>query len=257
MITIPAITREGMIEVDRIMTQDLGIEVPLMMEHAGLNLAKIASIYYGRLKLKKIIVVAGSGNNGGGGMVAARRLKNWGFEVSLVLPKGMPSRPIPQIQLERSQECGVKILYQLPNINLSESLVVDAYIGYNFKGELTGTTQEVIKWMRQQKLICLDIPSGVDSSTGLNPGLLEPIATVTLAWPKTGLLNLHPGNIGQVYLADIGIPYWVYDKPMMYQGQKADFTALRQLAQQFITNSVIPIDLSKDGWSFISPTNQN
>ena len=129
MIKIPAITREGMIEVDRIMTQDLGIEVPLMMEHAGLNLAKITSTYYERLNLKKIIVVAGSGNNGGGGMVAARRLKNWGFEVSLVLPKGMPSQPIPQIQLERSQECGVKILYQLPNINLSESLVVDDISG--------------------------------------------------------------------------------------------------------------------------------
>ena len=27
---------------------------------------------------------------------------------------------------------------------------------------MTGSTQEVIKWMRQQKLICLDIPSGVD-----------------------------------------------------------------------------------------------
>ena len=257
MLTIPAITREGMIEIDRIMTHDLGIEIPLMMEHAGLNLAKIVTEYLEKLKLKKVIVIAGSGNNGGGGMVAARRLKNWGIEVSLILPKGMPSRPIPQAQLDRAQECGVKVLYQLPSISKSDNLVVDSYIGYNFKGELASDTHAVIKWMRQQKLICLDIPSGVDSSTGLNPGLLEPLATVTLAWPKTGLINLHPSNIGQVYLADIGVPYWAYDNPKMYYGQKTEFSILRQLAQRFITQSVIPIELSKSGWSFISQMNTN
>lgn len=254
---IPAISREGMVEVDRIVTEDLRIEIPLMMEHAGLNLAKIVVKYFEKLRLNKIIIVSGSGNNGGGGMVAARRLKNWGFDVSLVLPKGMPSRSIPKVQLERAQECGITALYQLPNYDTTECLTVDAYIGYNFAGELTGSTKEVITWMRQQKLISLDIPSGVDSSTGLNPGLLEPIATVTLAWPKTGLLNLHPSNLGTVYLADIGIPYWVYDNQTMYYGRKPEIDDLHQLAQLFSSQSVFPIQLSRDGWSIISQIEMN
>ncbi|MHA2028897.1 MAG: NAD(P)H-hydrate epimerase [Candidatus Kariarchaeaceae archaeon] len=247
---IPAITREGMIEVDRIMTDELGIGVPLMMEQAGYNLAKVAVDYYTKFKLEKIVIVAGSGNNGGGGMVAARRLKNWGLDVSLILPKGMPTRDIPQSQLEKAQDCGVRIHYQLPTQKTEQTLVIDAYIGYNFKGELIGDTLNVILWMRHQKLISLDIPSGVDSSTGLNPGLLEPITTVTLAWPKTGILNLHPSNIGKVYLADIGVPYWVFDNPSMYSGGKANISQMRELASQFARDSVIPIHLSKDGWSF-------
>ena len=67
------ITREGMVEVDRIMENDLKIGVELMMEHAGLNLAKITLSYFSKESFDWIVVVAGSGNNGGGGMVAARR----------------------------------------------------------------------------------------------------------------------------------------------------------------------------------------
>ncbi|OLS20575.1 MAG: Bifunctional NAD(P)H-hydrate repair enzyme Nnr [Candidatus Heimdallarchaeota archaeon LC_2] len=247
---IPAITREGMIEVDRIMTEDLGIEIPLMMENAGLNLAKIAIKYYTKLQLKKIIIVSGSGNNGGGGMVAARRLKNWGFDVSLLLPKGMPSRSVPQAQLIRAQECGVAVIFQLPSYNTDSCLVVDSYIGYNFKGEIYGVTKDTIDWMRNQKLICLDLPSGVDSSTGLNPGLLQPLATVTLAFPKIGLQFMNPNHLGQIYLADVGVPFWVFDNAELYSGTKATNIDIHELANLFSMKSVFPIDVSDKGWSF-------
>ena len=40
---VPAITREQMLEVDRIMTEDLGISLMLMMEQAGYRLADLAA----------------------------------------------------------------------------------------------------------------------------------------------------------------------------------------------------------------------
>ena len=57
-------------------------------------------------------------------------------------------------------------------------------------------------------MISLDIPSGVESTTGDTPGsVIRPNSTLTLALPKTGLTE---ANSGEVILADIGIPAGVY-----------------------------------------------
>jgi NAD(P)H-hydrate epimerase len=61
------ITEADMIEVDRVMIEDLHIEQVQMMENAGRNLARLA------LDLAtpaRVAVAAGSGGNGGGGLVA-------------------------------------------------------------------------------------------------------------------------------------------------------------------------------------------
>jgi NAD(P)H-hydrate epimerase len=65
-----------MIEIDRIMIEEYDIPVELMMEHAGLNLARL-SIIKSNENISRDIIIAGSGNNGGGGMVAGRKLNSW------------------------------------------------------------------------------------------------------------------------------------------------------------------------------------
>ena len=53
-------------------------------------------------------------------------------------------------------------------------------------------------------ILSLDVPSGVNSTTGEVVGEpIRPTATMTLALPKTGLLPEHTGDLE---LADIGIP---------------------------------------------------
>ncbi|MDZ7745839.1 MAG: NAD(P)H-hydrate epimerase [Halobacteriales archaeon] len=57
--------------------------------------------------------------------------------------------------------------------------------------------------------ISLDVPSGVDATTGESLGAaVVPDRTVTLALPKTGL----DATTGSLYLADISIPSTVYDR---------------------------------------------
>lgn len=60
--------------------------------------------------------------------------------------------------------------------------------------------------------LALDLPSGLDGDTGV-PGdpTLRADATLTLAWPKVGLLAV-PAQpyIGRLYLADIGVPAEVF-----------------------------------------------
>lgn len=57
-------------------------------------------------------------------------------------------------------------------------------------------------------MIALDVPSGIDSTTGEAPGpSIRADLTLTLALPKTGLDT--PG-VGELWLTDIGIPAAVY-----------------------------------------------
>ncbi|MCP4972020.1 MAG: NAD(P)H-hydrate epimerase, partial [Arcobacter sp.] len=56
----------------------------------------------------------------------------------------------------------------------------------------------------------LDVPSGVDSTTGETYGeFISTDRTLTLALPKTGLL---PKLVGKLFLADFGIQKKVYEK---------------------------------------------
>ena len=63
-------------------------------------------------------------------------------------------------------------------------------------------------------MLSLDVPSGVDSTEGVvrTPSIIA-TATMTLAAPKVGLCapEAQP-NIGELFLADIGVPDWVYQQ---------------------------------------------
>jgi hypothetical protein len=83
---IPVLSVEQMREVDRIMVEDLGIELVQMMENAGRALASRArAMLCGDAEGQQVTVLAGPGGNGAGGMVAARRLAIWGTDVTVVL----------------------------------------------------------------------------------------------------------------------------------------------------------------------------
>jgi NAD(P)H-hydrate repair Nnr-like enzyme with NAD(P)H-hydrate epimerase domain len=61
--------------MDYIAVNDYNLPVELMMENAGLQLAKLVA--RSADKSQTILIGIGNGNNGGGGLVAARRLLAW------------------------------------------------------------------------------------------------------------------------------------------------------------------------------------
>ena len=68
-LTVPAITREQMIEVDRIAVEETSPNLFQMMENAGRNLALQTIDLLGKNWQKaQIIILAGTGGNGGGGI---------------------------------------------------------------------------------------------------------------------------------------------------------------------------------------------
>lgn len=223
-IEVPAVTTEQMIEIDRIAMEETGPNLFQMMENAGRNLAELTIETLGKKwKSQKIIVLAGTGGNGGGGICAARHLANHGADVKVCVTEPNKLKEVTAYQLHILKSTNAKIIsiYELQNEN--PDLIIDAIIGYSLTGEPKGKSLELIKWASQQLgiKISLDVPSGVNSTTGEAAiHHIKPDITLTLALPKTGL---RPEITGELYLADIGIPFKVYEKlSLNYQSPFGD-----------------------------------
>jgi NAD(P)H-hydrate epimerase len=202
---VPAVTADQMREVDRIMIEDLHIELVQMMENAGRNLAELA---LRRFHPQTVTVLAGPGGNGGGGLVAARHLSNRGVAVTVTLVHPASELgPVPAHQVDILTRMGTSVS-PAPQ---PAALVVDALIGYGLTGEPTGRTAELIDWANGQgsPVLALDVPSGLDATSGrAATPCVRATATLTLALPKTGLLGAQ--ETGDLFLADISVPPAVY-----------------------------------------------
>lgn len=215
---IPYLTTKQMIEVDRAMIEDYGIELMQMMENAGRCLALTAKLRFldNKPQDKNVVVLAGTGGNGGGALVSARRLHNWGANVTVFVTKADDAfTPIPKHQLSIIRRMGISVHLANASIKLEQpDLLIDGIIGYSLKGKPKGTAADLIRWANAQDapILSLDAPSGLDTSTGT---VFEPAiaatATMTLALPKEGLRAKGVAkHVGELYLADISVPPELY-----------------------------------------------
>ena len=212
-ISISSITTEQMKEIDRIAIEETGPNLYQMMENAGRSLAELALEMLGdRWNKEPIVVLAGTGGNGGGGICAARHLANRNAKVQLCLAAAKNLKDVTHIQLKEYTETYGELV-QISNVDLSNpGLIIDALIGYSLKGTPEGVYVELIRRSNQSRapVLSLDIPSGVDSTTGEKKGeFIHADRTLTLALPKRGLL---PALTGELYLADLGIPAKAYER---------------------------------------------
>ena len=218
---IPVLTRAQMIEVDRAMVADYGILLIQMMEHAGRHLAHLARtrLLDGDPRGRRVIVLAGTGGNGGGALVAARRLHMWGAHVAVALTKEMSAlSEVPAHQLAIVLRLGIHVVGadQVARLGPADA-VLDGVIGYSLSDPPRGAAAELIRWANAQEapILSLDTPSGLDAGSGIiyTPAIAA-TATLTLALPKAGLLTPAAAPyVGELYLADIGVP------PQLYAGK--------------------------------------
>ncbi len=203
---LPHLTRDQMVEVDRLMIEEAGITLVQMMENAGRSLA---AFVIDRFRPSRVVVLAGRGGNGGGGLVAARHLANRGVAVKVVLSAdpadfdGVPSR-----QLRALSSTAAELAAEPTG---TPDLIIDALIGYSLAGAPRGRALRLIEWANcaGAPIVSLDVPSGVDSTSGLTPGaVIEATAVLTLALPKLALANRELA--GEAHLADISVPPGLY-----------------------------------------------
>jgi len=237
-ITLPALTTDQMVEVDRLMIEEYHIQLIQMMENAGRNLALLAKrLLEDDIVDRPVVVLAGRGNNGGGGLVAARHLVNWGAWVQVVCTHPASDyQGVPLHQLSILQAIGVPLAWADEGWELPPcDLVIDAVIGYGLRGDPRGQARNLIQLANSSlaPILSLDAPSGIDTAGGrvFTPHI-QAAATMTLALPKTGLLTREALSAsGELYLADISVP------PQLYDHLDLDVPPL------FARDTILPIDV--------------
>ena len=101
-------------------------------------------------------------------------------------------------------------------IDKSTDAIVDGILGYSIKGKVKEPFKTWIEEINGKVLpvFSFDIPSGLDPDNGNVHGIaVKADSTLTLAYPKKGLFDKKAKKyVGELYLADIGIPPAVYEK---------------------------------------------
>jgi NAD(P)H-hydrate epimerase len=169
-----AVTAEEMRSVDELAIGKYGILLEEMMELAGFHLASLTRrCLDGSLQNKRVLLLVGKGNNGGGGLVAARHLSNWGGQATLILSQEEGFNETVSARLQTLKALDVTIISFSSKLKLSRiineyDLVIDALIGYNLKGDPRYPLSEIIDQANaaETPILSLDIPSGLDATTG-------------------------------------------------------------------------------------------
>lgn len=211
---VPWVSTAEMREVDRVMVDELGIGLELMMEHAGRQLAVVARdwVLGGTTVGRRVIVLAGKGGNGGGALVAARRMSGWGCDVHAILNSSVSElSPVTRAQLSRSRAAGVQATVGVDREGWGRAdVILDGLVGYSLAGAPNARTAVLIHAANQDPAltVSLDVPSGLDASTGhMAEPTVRAAITVALALPKIGLRAPDvAATVGDIYLADIGVP---------------------------------------------------
>jgi NAD(P)H-hydrate epimerase len=232
---VKVVTAAEMMEIDRKTIEDVGIPAVVLMERAGLAVAKRIME---RFPPQAITVLCGGGNNGGDGLVAARELYNNGFSVHVFMVSELASLSEQcRFQLEILKKFDIEI-FTKPIVRDSDivgDIVVDALIGTGLKNQVKDTMAKTIDYINATGsfIFSVDIPSGISSDTGEILGrAIKAGSTITFGLPKRGHL-LHPGRdyTGKLFVEDIGFP-----RALLIDENITCETVEKQLVSMFLPN---------------------
>ena len=219
----PTATAAQMARVDKVAIEELGVPLEALMESAARQIARVAALMLDGVAGRRIVALAGRGNNGGDALAAARLLYGWGADARAVLVHE-PERlgPATSAQARLLGDIGVRIVrYRAdgPDELSGAALLLDGLLGYGAKGAPRDDVAELIRAANRSRvpILAIDLPSGLDPDTGEPLGVaIRAACTVTLALPKTGLLAPAAAPlVGELVLADIGIPAAAHERPDM------------------------------------------
>jgi len=204
-VSLPSLTSAQVREVDRLAAERFAIPVSWLMEAAGWQVARHCR--------GRVCVVCGRGNNGGDGLAAARHLHRWGrLECVACTDAAALSGPAAE-QAAALRAVGVELESE-PRF-AGAQIVLDALLGTGLSRPASGVMAEWIGAVNGSglRVVSVDVPSGLDADTGRAPGACVRAAlTVTLGLPKPGLLAADgPAHAGEVWVADIGVPFEAYE----------------------------------------------
>jgi NAD(P)H-hydrate epimerase len=173
-----------------------------MQRAAAAAAGEVARRFGQRLRERGAAVYAGPGNNGGDAWAVAGMLGRAGVRTR-VAATGEP----------RSAEARAEREGALPHVESeppsgAEGVVIDGVLGIGAAGPPTGQAAAAIAAMARARdqgarVVALDVPSGLDATTGAAAGAVAADLTITFGAVKRGLLVAR-AHAGTIVVVDIG-----------------------------------------------------
>jgi len=182
-----------------------GIPSRALMQRAGAAAAAEISLRFARELARGALVFAGPGNNGGDAWVVARALQACGVRVRVVEPfeaKTDDARAERALAVEIPVERGAGTYF-------GEGVVIDGLLGTGSSGAPRGTLAQAVQLVeetrqRGARVVALDVPSGLDATTGAALGALRADLTISFGTIKRGHL-ISRDVCGTIAVVDIGL----------------------------------------------------
>ena len=186
-----------------------GIPSRVLMQRAGTAAAEEISRRYGDRLRDGAVVFTGPGNNGGDGWVVAGVLARSGIDVTVVEPVEAKS---PDAVAEKSAAADVvKRVEDTSSAGqfAGAQIVIDALLGTGSEGEPRGKIADAIATINDlhssgARVAALDLPSGLDATTGRHSACVIADATFSFGGVKRGSL-IARDCCGQIVILDIGL----------------------------------------------------
>ena len=208
------VTAAEMRAIDLATTEKHGIPSLTLMENAGTATAEFARRHF---EFNSVCVVCGKGNNGGDGFVAARRLREAGKKVSVVVLaegpkalKGDASAVFRKLAVKPLWVATEKDLEKAPvRRALRADLIIDAILGTGYKPPLRGLAQSAVEALNRvaSPVLAIDLPSGTDADDPVSAGELHAYADAIVTFTAPKPVHIF-GDLtaGPVAVAPIGSP---------------------------------------------------
>jgi NAD(P)H-hydrate epimerase len=199
-------------ELDRLSQTSYGIDSYRLMTRAGEAVASVVAQRWAEALAAGVLVVAGKGNNGGDGFVAARKLREGGAPVNvLLLARTEELKGDAALAYADYVAAGGVVVEGADEGSLASQkpgVVIDAIFGTGLNAEIRGSIRGVIEALNRFEvpIVAIDIASGVNADTGAVMGVaVQAALTVTFGCAKYGHVS-YPGAgfCGTLEVADIG-----------------------------------------------------
>ena len=176
------------------------------MDRAGTAAAREIERRYSERLRDGAVVFAGPGNNGGDGWVVASRLARSGVHVSVIDFAGPKLKSPESIAFRDEASASVHLVDAVPDV---AGVIVDALLGTGFEGAPRGRIVEGITAInalraRGSPVAALDVPSGLDATTGAHSSSVVADLTLSFGGIKRGTL-LARDCCGEIVGIDIGL----------------------------------------------------
>lgn len=217
---------EQMREIDRQTISRFGVPSVALMENAG---AEVAQVAVSEFNTSNPVIICGKGGNGGDGFVCARHLAMMGVQSKVFLLSDYDELKGDALVnfgiLSKGFSGKIDIHSGIPDPNMSElssaiqkcDLIIDAMLGTGLSKAPKETFSHAIELVNSVScpVLSIDMPSGVDGSTGQIPGIsVSADVTCTFGLPKIGqLLNPGAGKVGKLLLSNVGFPSVLIEDP--------------------------------------------